>query len=263
MELTEAPPEDAPAAPPLPPAAPANSKAAWIVAGVATAVALIAAMFAVSATMHTDNANNGLNAAGAQFAAFNRPVAGTIQSLKGSSFTVKEQTFNGQSATTKVSTNDKTKYRALVDGKLADLKVGDTVSVVGTTTDSVYTATRITEADAQANVVRGGGPRFGTANVGAPPNGGGGGGPQFFRNGGGDMRIGKITQLEGDTITLSTLDGQTQTVKATPSTVVRISKRISRSNLKVGDRVRVRGAVNGSKVTADLVTKGADDAVVP
>jgi uncharacterized protein DUF5666 len=188
-------------------------------------------------------------------AGFNRPVAGTIASIKGSSFTVKETTFNGTTATTDVATTSKTTFRQLVSGALSDLQVGDTVSVTGTTTDSVYTATRISETGAQTGVF--------SAGSGGPPQGSAGGGPQFFRNGGGDMRIGKITKVEGDTVTLAALDGTTVTVKTTPSTTVRVNKTIALRNLKVGDNVRVTGTASGSKVTADEVTKGADDALVP
>ena len=252
MALTEAPPEEpSDATPPAPPAN--NSKPAWIVAGVATAVALIAAMIAVSAVMRDHNTNANTVNAGFQNG-FNRPVAGTIQAIKGSSFTVKETTFNGQSATTQVATTDKSTFRRMATGKLTDLKVGDTVTIAGTTTDNVFTATRISEANGQANVVRNGPAQAGGAT---------GGGPRFFRNGGGDMRIGKITSIAGDTITLSALDGTTVTAKTTASTVVRVTKTITLKSLKVGDQVRVFGTLNGSKVTADEVTKGADDAVAP
>jgi hypothetical protein len=252
MTLPEAPPEEPSDA--IPPAAPANNaKAAWIVAGVATAVALIAAMIAVSAVMRDHNTNPNTVDAGFRNG-FNRPVAGTIQAINGSSFTVQETTFNGQRATTQVATTDKTTFRRMVTGKLSDLKVGDTVTIAGTTTDNIFTATRISEATGQANVVRNGPARAGGAT---------GGGPQFFRNGGGDMRIGKLTSIAGDTITLAALDGTTVTAKTTASTVVRVTKTITFKSLKVGDRVRVFGTVNGSKVTADEVTEGAGDAVAP
>jgi hypothetical protein len=252
MALTEVPPEEP--SDPAPPAPPANnSKAAWIVAGVATAVALVAAMVAVSAVMRDHNSSPNTLNAGFQNG-FNRPVGGTIQSINGSSFTVKETTFNGQTATTQVATTDKTTFRQIVTGKLTDLKVGDTVTIAGTTADNVFTATRINEANGQANVVRNGPAQAGGAT---------GGGPQFFRNGGGDMRIGKITSIAGDTVTLAALDGTTVTAKTTATTVVRVTKNITMKSLKVGDQVRVFGTMNGSKVTADEVTKGANDAVAP
>jgi hypothetical protein len=249
MELTEAPVQEAADATPPPPP-PNSSKAAWIVAGVATAVALVAAMFAVSGVMQDKNDNaNGLNAAGFNAAGFNRPVGGTIQSIKGSSFTVKETGFNGQTTTTQVDTNDKTTFREMVSGALSDLKVGDSVAVTGTTADNVFTATQISETTGQVNVVRGGGPQF---NSNAAP-------PQGFRNGDGDIRVGEISKVEGDTITLNSFDGTAVTVKTTANTKVRVSKTIALKNLKVGDTVRVFGTTNGNKLTATEVTKGAGD----
>ena len=241
METTEAPPPQ-----------PNSSKAAWIVAGVATAVALVAAMIAVSAVMRADDKN--VNASNFAPAGFNRPVAGTIQSIDGSSFTVKETRFQGQSATTRVDTNSKTTFRAMVKGAVSDLKVGDTVAVTGTLADNIFTASRISEA----NIGRG---NVFSRAVDGGPGGARGGGPRSFGGpgGNGNARIGQITKIEGDTVTLSSPDGSSQEVKTTESTTVRVTKTIAFKNLRAGDAVRVIGTPNGNKVTATEVTKGADD----
>src|SRR5205085_5392503 len=107
-----------------------------------------------------------------------------------------------------------TTFRQSVSGALSDLAVGDTISVRGTTADSVMTATRITETAAQANVVRGGGPVFSSAGPqdGVAIGPGGGGGPRVFQADPGTMRLGEITKIEGDAITLSAFDGATVTV---------------------------------------------------
>jgi hypothetical protein len=250
-------------APPAP--APNNSKAAWIVAGVATAVALIAAMVAVSAVMRDDNSDSNVPA-GFQSAGFMRPVSGKITDIDGSSFKVQETSPNGTRTTTEVETSKDTTFRESVKGALSDLGVGDTIAVSGTTADNVLTATNINETAAQTNVVRsgpgGGGPVFrsGDGSFGAqaaPPPVGGQDGPRFFQAGNGT--IGKITKIEGDTITLDGFGGQSVTVKTTSTTNIRVNKTIKLSNLKVGDTVRVFGPMSGSKIAANEVTKGVTD----
>lgn len=242
---------------------PNSQKAAWIVAGVATAIALIAAMIAVSAVMRDKNNNNAnsLNAAaGFNAAGFNRPVTGTIQSIKGSSFTVKEAGFNGQTATAEVTTSNKTTFREMVSGALSDLKVGDSIVATGTTTDNVFTATQVNQNTGQRNFAR-----AGTFANGAPPQGNfggnGGGGPRFFQgNGnGGEIRVGQITKIDGATITVSAFDGSSVTINTTASTTYRVSKTTTLKQLKVGDTVRVFGTTSGGKTAATEVTKGAGD----
>jgi Cu/Ag efflux protein CusF len=241
MEITEAPPQ------------PNSSKAAWIVAGVATAVALIAAMIAVSAVMRSDKNNNtNANNLGA-FAGFNRPVAGKIQSINGSSFKVQGM---------QVDTTSKTTFHQVVRGSLSDLKVGDTIVATGTTADNVFTATQINENAGQRNFIRNADGNRGNFDNGAPPQGGPQGGPgggRFFGGTNGDARIGQITKIDGVTITLSGFNGAEQTINTTESTTYRVSKTATLKSLKVGDSVRVIGTTNGNKVTATEVTKGVNN----
>lgn len=252
MESEETQPEPAPTVP-----APASSKPAWIVAGVATAVALIAAMVAVSAVMREDDNANKLPA-GMQAARFNRPVAGEITSIDGTSFKVNETFPNGDSQMTTVKTDRDTTFRESVDGSVGDLAVGDTVAVSGTTDDDVFTATRITETATQANVFKGERPGMafeGGGERSAPP--------RVFQAGPGNMRIGEITKVEGDTITLAALDGTSLTVKTTAATDVRINEKITLASLKKGDEVRVIGSMSDDEIVASEVTRGAlDDALV-
>ena len=246
----------------VPVAAPAQNsqKAAWIVAGVATAVALIAAMIAVSAVMRDKNNNtNSVNAAGFNAAGFNRPVSGTIQSIKDSSFTVKETGFNGQTSTADVTTSDKTTFHQVVSGALSDLKVGDSIIATGTTTDNVFTATQVSQNTGRRNFARAG--NFAT---GAPPQGSGGadsGGPRFFQGNanGGEIRVGQIAKIDGTTITVTAFDGSSVAINTTATTTYRVSKTTTFKGLKVGDTVRVIGTTSGTKTAATDVTKGAGD----
>jgi hypothetical protein len=224
---------------------------------------LIAAMVAVSALMRDDNANTNLPA-GFQAAGFNRPVSGKITDIDGTSFKVQETAPNGEKTTTEVDTSKDTTFRESVLGSLSDLAVGDTIAVNGTTTDSVLTATSIVETAVQTNIVRGDGPMvFNGGDApprlfeGAVPDGAQGGPPRVFRAGNGG--IGKITKIEGDTITMDGFGGQALTVKTTSATTVRVNKAIKLSNLKVGDTVRVFGPTSGDKVAANEVTKGVTD----
>ena len=241
----------------------------WIIAGAATIIALAAAIVGVKALDKKDNTPVQAASSNSPTGAFaQRPTAGTITDINGSSFTVKATDFNGSTSNVKVTTSRDTTYSDSVEGAVSDLKKGDTVIATGTTTDGVFTATRITEAQLiqrRANNGNGKGGAYG------------GDGPGFFTQGGpppgadnssGSARIGpggangenfatgEIQSISGDTITVATPDGSTSTIKTTSATKVIVNKTIKFKDLKVGDTVRVTGDDSKGTVSATEVTRG-------
>lgn len=232
----------------------------WIISGAVAFVALCGAIVGVKA-LDTREAPLVAAANAANGAFMNRPTAGKITAIDGSSFTVKTTNLDGSTSDVTVNTSQDTTYREQVDGKLSDLKVGDSVMATGTTTDGVFTATRINEAD----VLRLGGapPVLNGGEMSAPPEGVIAPAPQgrqFFSAGAdGSLVGGEIKSIEGDTLVVSGFDGSDTTIKTTATTTFRVTKTIARQDLKVGDTVRVQGDTAGDTVTADNVTKGSGD----
>ncbi len=248
-----------------------NPARTWMIAGVASLAVLGAGVFGVKAFARNDNADaNTLNAS-ANSPAGSATVrqfgnAGKITHIDGDSFTLQTTDFSGNTSTVKVSTDGKTKFRETVKGAVADLKVGQTIIANGTTADGVLTADRISQADEMRrlrNNMKGEG-------TDGPRQFSGGQAPPMIQNGqtpsgsvsaggppaDGTFAGGKITKIDGDTITISDNDGTSKTIKVTGSTTVMVTKTIKLSDLKVGDDVRVGGDTNSGVLQADTVTRG-------
>ena len=171
-----------------PPGAPPPTGPSWktwvAVAGGAVVVGA-AAVFGISAA--TSSGSNSADAAtqqpitnsapnpygqgqgGPQMRFAGRGAAGTITAIDGSTLTLSDQQ---QSSATKVKTTSKTKVTTTVKGSFDDVKVGDTVMVVGTQSGDSIAATRVSnQGKVSASDRQGpGGQRFG-----GPPQGGQGG----------------------------------------------------------------------------------------
>src|SRR5262249_28517222 len=85
------------------------------------------------------------------------------------------------------------------------------------------------------------------------PFGGGQGGP--FAGGGG-FAAGTITQVDGSTLTVKTMAGDTVKVTTSGNTNIVLTKDIKLSDLAKGDTVRVIGQSDGDIVTAQSVVRG-------
>jgi hypothetical protein len=260
----------------------------WVAAGIVAAAFAGGAILAVTLTGHhggsSDNAvrisstDNGGNASGndpngsqnggangGQFARrfAGRGAAGTITAIDGKTLTLETRDFSGDTGTTKVVTTDDTKFTEMVDGKVSDIKVGDNVLVTtdDTTGAASVTATNIVDnGDQQAGFFR---QRSGAAPDGqappdgqVPPDGQNGTGPGFRNFGNGGFRAGEVTSVDGSTITIKTVQGDTVTVATNADTKISVTKEISLKDLKVGDTVRAEGTTNDGTVTADSVRKG-------
>lgn len=289
-EMTAATPPGAP-----PPTGP--SWKTWVAVAGGAVVVGAAAVFGISAATSsgsssadaatqqpvTNSAPNGYGPGpgGLRTRFAGRGTAGTITSIDGSTLTVSDRQ---QSSTTKVKTTSKTKVTTTEDGSFADVKVGDTVMVVGTKSDDAIAATRVSDdgkvsaADQQGP----GGRRFGGPPPGAtggqgntapqggpgstPPQGGNGYGPPggFVGNGNGpgmadgtSFTRGEVQSVGDGTYTVKGMDGVTVTVTTSSSTKFSVTKDASPSDLKVGDTIVATGKTANGVLTATRIREGA------
>ena len=155
-----------------------------------------------------------------------RGTGGEIKSINGDTLTL--QNREGEESTVKTS-ND-TQVR--IDGKpakLSDLKVGDRVMVRGTKgSDNVWTAEMVASNPAMEARMREGL------------------GKEFI--------AGKVKSIDGTSITVDRIDGQTQTISVDENTSFRKQRdSITLADIKVGDNIFGRGVLKeGTFVAAQL-----------
>lgn len=184
---------------------------------------------------------------------------GTISSIDGSTLTIEDQS----GSSTKVVTSDSTTVTASETGSVDDIKVGDTVMVVGTGSSTEIAATRVTDdGDVKADAdqpdrpdgASGNGPGF---NGNGPPGGqmpGGGQAPSGAANM--SATRGVVKSVGDGTFTVTGMGDTTVTVTTDSSTTVTISKAAKLSDLKVGDTVMVRGDEADGTITATSIREG-------
>ncbi len=255
----------------------------WVAVGAGAAVVGAAAVFGISAATSSDSSNAAVSS---QAPAANQPGGagqsqaqggqpgfrrgpggfGTIASIEGSKLTIKDRS----GATTKVVTTSATAVTTSASGTTGDIKVGDTVTVVGTGSSPNIAATRVTDDGVVSSDANGPGGFAGPGGNGGPPGGGSGqgyGGRRFGGPGAGGQAPGGasgttftrgVVQSAGDgTFTVTGLDGNAVTVTTTSSTEVTVSKPGSLSDLKVGDTIMVRGQDSNGTITATSIREGA------
>jgi hypothetical protein len=187
-------------------------------------------------------------------------VAGTLDSVKGSTLTLTNRA--GQTVT--VATSSSTAVTKSESGSLGDVKVGDLVTAAGTAdADGAVQATRIMDqgtASARAGAGRGG---FGGAGTGAGTGTSAPGSGAGRRNGtgfgsGGNGAIGTVKSVSDSSLVLTGFNGSDVTVTTDPSTVVTVMQPVKLSALAVGQAVTVRGTTgsNGT-VHATSVQQGS------
>lgn len=292
-EMTAATPPGAP-----PPKGP--SWKTWVAVAGGAVVVGAAAVFGISAATSSGSSNanaasqqpvtntapNGQAPAGEglqrRFAG--RGAFGTITSIDGSTLTVSDRQ---QGTTTKVATTSKTKVTTSAKGSSSDVKVGDTVMVVGTKSGSSIAARRVSdEGKVSASDQPGpGGGGFGGRNGGfAPPQGGEGftppqdgqggtftppqGGQGFdgtppqggFPGGAGangmSFTRGEVQSVSDGSFTVKGIDGTSVTVTTSTSTTFTVTKDASVSDLKVGDSIVATGRTENGVLTATRIREG-------
>ncbi len=151
---------------------------------------------------------------------FSPPVNGTVTAISGTTLTV-------TNATGTVYTVDASQAKVaegmFVSGlSVANIQVGDKVSIRGTVSGTTITAKMINDAS-------------------------------FI---GRNIFTGIVSSVSGSMITISSKNATTSTIDAASATItsgIFNKKTITTSDLKVGDRLTIVGAINGSVVTASSI----------
>jgi hypothetical protein len=246
-----------------------GSAKAWIAGGVAVVVVGAAAAFGVGAAIHTRaaptvasaNGNttaNGGSAPGGSAPGGSAPggpgggrpgaappgggTFGSITSIDGAKLTL--ATADGRSAT--VLTTAATMVTTSATGAVADIALGDNVTVMGPTTTGAVVAQRITDSGSDAS----------TPGVpGGPGAPGGPGGP--VGNSPAGPLAGAVTGLDGSSLTVRTPAGGTVKVTTSSSTAVLVVRSSTLQALEVGQHVLVGGATGSDGVvTATSIRQG-------
>ncbi len=212
---------------------------------------------------------------------------GTIQSVNGSTIVVK----NRSNKTETVQTSASTTVTEAVKGSLSDVKVGDHVVVLGSTSGSSVTASQIVDNGTASNPSGPGGSggssgppggqqapngasgssssgsssSNGPSGSGGPPSGpssqsgsnpSGSSAPSGNGPPGGAPTMGTVTAVNGSTITVQTTSGSSVTVSTSASTTVLVTKTGSVSDLTVGEQIMVRGTSSNGTITATSIREG-------
>lgn len=202
----------------------------------------VVSMPAVHASVHAvSDGDTDVDARGSFGGPRMRPaVFGTVASVSGSSFTVTVPARGDTNASTyTVNASGATVVKGGANASLADISVGDHVVVVGTTTGSTVTASRVMDGKGMVP--------FGAEGSGIVHAG------LAFAGNGEPVVGGTVTAVSGSTLTVKNAAGATYTVDASGAAVTNGHATSTLSSLAVDDHVLVQGAVNGSNVTASSV----------
>lgn len=161
-------------------------------------------------------------------------TGGTITAIAGDTITLK--TMDGKQATVKV-TSDTRFRRDRQDAKLSDFKAGDMVMVRGESSgENAWTAQAVVS----------------NQNMGQ--------GMMMMREEMGKKIIaGDIAKIDGTSLTINRIDGQTQVIQVDETTSFRNAKResVTLADVKVGDRVFGRGELKDGVFVPAVLNVGA------
>lgn len=255
----------------------------WLIAGVVAAVVAIATVVAIdvfgkssSATNTAASPNPTVGASTSGYGAATRPglrngIVGTVTGISGTTLTLQAapvQTFgagagpgrspdspsvNDRPSTVTVKTTSQTHIAKTSIGKVGDLSTGDTVLVSGTMTNGGLAASRIVQTpgrsgNGQAGPAGGRGRGSYPGRSGTP--GSGGGSTESFV-------VGKIASIDGTSMVVDAGDGKKENISTDGNTVVTVTKQVAFSTIAKGDRIRVVGSIDGTKMTATSIILGA------
>ena len=188
-------------------------------------------------------------------------VTGKVTKVDGATLSLQQQPGN---TTLTITTGATTTVTTFAAAAMSDLKTGDLIAVQGEKTgDTAYTATVLLALSGERGAAGGGGgaPGGGAASTapagtaggqGRGPGGSGRDAGGFGLAGGGPS--GRITKIDGATITLQGLDGTTLTVTTNNGTSVRKQTEGKVADIKVGDTIVVQGEKTGDTAyTARLI----------
>jgi hypothetical protein len=165
-----------------------------------------------------------------------RGVFGTVATINGNTLTVTSKMGgpNSTSTTTTTYTVDATNAKVTKDNAastISAIAVGDTVAIQGTISGTNITATMI---------------RDGVMTPGQPTN-------PLIQGNGEPVIAGTISNISGNTLTVTNKSNVTYTVDVTNAKVTKGNAASTVSAIVVGDNVVIQGTVNGTSITAASV----------
>ena len=136
-----------------------------------------------------------------------------------------------------VDASKATVMKAGATSAVSNIAVGDTIMVMGTTSGTTVTATRIIDGFVPGN----------------RPAGTAGMQNSVITGNGEPVVAGSVTAISGTTITITNKSNVTYTVDATNAKVEKGNAASAISNVAVGEMIVAQGTVNGNSVTASSV----------
>lgn len=193
-----------------------------------------------TAQVGTANANAPLTQVGSMMGGSHRGqgIGGTVSSVNGTTIVVlgrdgTSYTVDASSAAFRKGPSTSGNTPSTIT--IADIKVGDTVSVRGTVTGTSVVATDVMD--------------------GIPSMGQGRGAGMMGNGGMGHGVHGTVSAINGTTITLTNADGTSYTVDASTAGITKVST-VPLSDIHVGDTLGVEGTISGTKVVAGHIMAG-------
>ncbi len=187
----------------------------------------------------------------------NPGVFGTVSAINGTNLTIVSKGFGPDSATTTyaVDASNATVEKDRATSTLSVISVGNSVMVLGAINETSITATRINlnaglgEGDRQ-NIGKG----FNQRNASSTMQKRGASSTNMMEGNGQPIIGGTVSVISDTTITITNKSNTSYTVDASSANITKADKKISVSDIAVGDSVLVQGAINGTSVTAATIT---------
>jgi hypothetical protein len=201
-------------------------------------------------TTTTNTNNNGFNQGNRAFSL----IEGTIADITDNTIIVTQSNGSGQKI---VKVTSRTQILDTISVDKDDvLKVGNTITARGTDGTDTYMATEVTKSDLlqDSNQVR---PTFGQ---GSGPNGSGNRSGRQDQSGNSRPTgfnvaiIGKITNIDGNLVTISTIQNTTKVIDISKA-VFRKTKLIALTNLQISDKISVNGNDLSAGIEARTITR--------
>lgn len=179
-------------------------------------------------------------------------VFGTVTAINGNTITLQSKgmgnpsSASGQATTTfTIDASNAAIKKDNASSTVSSIAVGDSIFAQGTISGTSVTATEINDGKV-------------TARVGNMQD-------EFAQLEGNGQPIigGKVTAVNGNTITITNKSNVSYTVDATSAKLTKTGKAITASSIAVNDQILVQGTINGTSVTATTIIDGGANAVLP
>lgn len=169
-------------------------------------------------------------------------VIGSVTAINGTTITLKGRMAPGNNATStySVDASNAKVFMERATSTVSSIKTGDMIFVEGVFTGTNIVATNI--RDGVKGVGFGPGKREDHASST----------PAFTGNGQ-PLVLGKISAVNGNTLTITTGNGVIYTVDATGAKILKGKDASTLSNVVVGDHAMIQGAVNGTSIVATTI----------